>query len=75
MLNKKVVKHMEQVLLYIKNRITVNTPIETVVAEVINNFKVELAFFDTSHEMLENFVETLCMNSYIYIHNKLETQK
>ena len=61
MLNKKVVKHMEHVQMYIHNRIFVGTSVEDVTHEVINRFKVELAFFDTTPEMIENFVELLCM--------------
>lgn len=75
MLNKKILKHMEHVLLYINNRIYVGASTEDVTAEVINRFKVELAFFDTTHEMIENFVELLCMQSYIHIKNKLESEK
>lgn len=74
MVNKKILKHMEQVLMYINNRILVGASTEDVTAEVINKFKTELVFFDTTPEMKENFIELLCVQSYMHIHNKLESE-
>ena len=75
MLNKKILKHMEHVILYINNRINVGASTEDVTVEVINRFKVEMAFFDVKPEMLENLIELLCIQSYIHIKNKLESEK
>jgi hypothetical protein len=65
---------MEHVLMYINNRISVGTSTEDVTMEVINKFKPEMAFFDAKPEMIENFIELLCMQSYMFIYNRLESE-
>ena len=67
MINKKHQRYVNEVFLYIHNRITVGIDPLQVKEEVINKFSVELVFFDTKPEMFENFVEELCLQAYFYV--------
>ena len=71
MINKKHQKHVDEVFLYIHNRIEIGIDPRKVKEEVVNKFSVELVFFDTKPEMFENFVEELCLQAYFYVHKRI----
>ena len=66
-MNKKHQKHVNEVFLYIHNRIMANVDPMLIKEEVITKFSVELVFFDVKPEMFENFVEELCLQAYFYV--------
>jgi len=71
MVNKKHQKHMNEIFLYIYNRIAIGIDVLTVRDEVIRKFSPELAFYDVTPEMCENLVEELCLQAYFYINKRV----
>ena len=67
MVNKKHQKHVNEVFLYIHNRITCGVDPMAVKLEVISKFSVELVFFEVTPNMFENFIEELCLQAYFYV--------
>ena len=67
MVNQKHQKHVNEVFLYIHNRITAGVDPIKVKEEVISKFSVELVFFDVLPNMFENFIEELCLQAYFYV--------
>ena len=66
MVNKKHQSHINDVFIYIYNRLLVNTDIDKLVDEVITKFSTELAWYKVLPEMHENFVRELCLQAYLY---------
>lgn len=71
MVNKKHQRHLNDIFLYIFNRITASVDAMEVKEEVLDKFYAELAWFDVLPEMHENFVEELCLQAYLYITKRI----
>lgn len=71
MINKKHQRHINEVFLYIYNRLVAGKDPLDVRDEVISKFSVELAFFECKPEMFENFVEELCLQAYFYVTKRI----
>jgi hypothetical protein len=71
MVNKKHQKHLYEVFLYIWNRLSVGIDIEKVKTEVLTKFYSELAWYDVTPEMHENFVEELVLQAYFYLTKRI----
>lgn len=70
-INKKHQQHINEVFLYIHNRIMVGTDPIKLRDEVIVKFSVELAFYDCSPLMIQNFIEELCLQAYFYANKEI----
>jgi len=70
MVNKKVLLHVNHVMMYINNRIVAGINPDDLTLEVLNKFRMELAFFNTKPEMLENLVEILCLQAYFQVNKE-----
>lgn len=57
---------------YIRNQITIGTDTDIIVDNVLGKYRIEIAYFKVSKDMLREFVSQLVGMSYFMYHNKLK---
>ncbi|NCB02553.1 MAG: hypothetical protein EOM67_10355 [Spirochaetia bacterium] len=69
-MNAKFAYHMEDLKLYLINRVKAGAHRDQVVLEILRDFAPEVAFYKCPIDMIEEFVGQLYELAYILINNK-----